>query len=86
MHRLARILRQLGKGWWALVPLLLAVMAAGLVVSAGPHTHNRAVPSTSLERNLAPVGPDQASAPSEWGWEWQPDMDPLAGERPIHLR
>jgi hypothetical protein len=86
MHRLARTLQWLRKRWWALVPLLLAVMAAGLAVSAGPHTRTGAVPSTTLERNPAPVGPDHATTSPEWGWEWQPDMDPLTVEGPIHLR
>ena len=86
MHKIARALKRPRKEWWALVPLLVAFMAAGLAVSVRHHGQIPAAPSAALERQQDPVGPDHASPSSEWGWEWQPDLDPSTIDGPIHLR
>lgn len=85
MRKISRGKQWLTDGWWVLALVLLAVLAAGLAVSSGTHARTGRPSPTAPEQNTAAGQAGGGPPLSEWGWEWQRDLDPTMVGKPVHL-
>lgn len=86
MNKVPWKLPWLRNGWWALIPLVLAVMVAGLAISSGTQAGTAPVPPSTFENEMTVCAQDAVPSLPGWDWERHWDLDPVTIEGPIHLR
>jgi hypothetical protein len=71
---------------WTLTLVALAVATVGVAASTAMHAGTVTLLPPAAEKHPAGGETDKISALPDWGWEWQPDLDPGSIASPAYLR